>query len=225
MTSFDKSTAWKIQKDSGKANDFISFYKKQKAFVPGPIYDTNTAMGKRSPTKHNPLIVKFHKSKIPNFIDNTISMAKLYPGVGKYDTETKRKIVGAPKQTSPKGEFLNEAMFKGMKSAEYYNLVDVEKYKMNRSPILKIKGPVDKKAVESSGTKSYHLSPQHYKLEDKYKKLSTYEAAKDFKFAKGKRMTFTEIETKRRMETPGVGKYDHEKGQNRLTLGARRGYK
>lgn len=112
-----------------------------------------------------------------------------------------------------------------MKSAEYYNLVDVEKFKMNRSPILKIKGPVDKKFDPASNTKSNHLSPQHYKVEDKYKKLSTYEASKDYKFAKSKRMTFTEIENKRKMETPGVGKYDLEKGMNKITLGARRGYK
>lgn len=37
-------------------------------------------------------------------------------------------------------------------------------------------------------------------------------------------MTFTELETKRLKDVPGVGRYDLDKAINRITLGARKGY-
>ena len=42
---------------------------------------------------------------------------------------------------------------------------------------------------------------------------------------KSNRVNFTDIEIKKRKVSPGVGKYNIETADKRITLGARRGYK
>jgi hypothetical protein len=128
------------------------------------------------------------------------------------------------KFNSPKGAFIDEARARGFDTPSYYNAVNVEKFKMGRTGDCKIFKPI--KEVPQKLVKNNGVSPHTYKLENKHLGLSQFENVKAFKFSKGKKLTFTEIEVLKKKSQPGVGKYDISKAFERvLTLGLSRGYR
>jgi hypothetical protein len=77
------------------------------------------------------------------------------------------------------------------------------------------------KEAPSKIIKDNSVSPHTYKLEGKYLSMSTFRKTQVYKFARSPKKTFTDFECARFKSLPGVGKYDIDKGRNRITLGAR----
>lgn len=78
--------------------------------------------------------------------------------------------MGAAKSSSQKGEFMNDALFKGSQSADFYSPTDVQKYKMMSPMTTKIFTNTERKMEYPH--KPNNLSPQTYKLEGKHMKMS-----------------------------------------------------
>lgn len=138
---------------------------------PGPIYNEITELGKTSPVKINSMFVKFSKSKPTNFIDDHVKLNS-NPGVGRYETQRKNKIIGNYKYQSPKSAFFDEATAKGFDSPSHYPNVNVEKYKMGRTQDCKIWKPL--KEAPNRIIKDNTVSPHTYKTEGKHANMSTF---------------------------------------------------
>lgn len=111
----------------------ITMYKKLHSLDPGPIYENVTNLGKVSPVKLNPMFVKFSASKPTNFIDEHVKKCSGSPGVGRYETTRKSKILGNYLYASHKSAFFEAATAKGHDTPSHYPHIDVEKYKMRRT--------------------------------------------------------------------------------------------
>ena len=127
-------------KDPKNQRDFISQHKKQKSFVPGPIYNVGLDMAKNSPTRERMPSVKITKAKLPNYIEQAVLLNKHSPGVGSYDRELStrytnrpvQKIFGTYTSKGPKSAFFEDSTFRGLQTPGYRKedqIVHVEKYK------------------------------------------------------------------------------------------------
>ena len=105
-----------------------------------------------------------------------------------------------------------------MTTPSHYQSVDLDRIK-NRIISYKItKAPEIKKAVKDNSP-----NPHTYTKEVAFDK--TQRTNIQYGIPKGKTMGFTDYEIEKTKIVPGVGKYNIEKADKVITLGARRGYK
>ena len=146
--------------------------------------------------------------------------SKKLPGVGRYDLDKNyNKVHGTYTQKSPITGVVAEAQYNGMSSPSHYNSVDINliKQKYRTARIYKPKAEKgDWKVVQNNSP-----SPVTYDFE----KLKQMKRGLNCVINKSPKTNFTDIEIKNRKNSPGVGRYNPEEADRRITIGARRGYK
>ena len=185
---------------------------------PGPIYNYSDGLGIKSPTKRNTKFFRFSNSKPKTFIDEYVDNYRATPGVGKYTPNRNEKIRGTYSYNSPKSAFYDEAAARGMDTPSHYPEINVERYKMRRTQDCKIFKQM--KETPNKIVKNNSLSPSQYKVEGQHQSMSTHRRILSYKFSKAQKLTFTDLYISKKKNQPSVGKYDIDKGRDRLTLGA-----
>jgi hypothetical protein len=106
-----------------------------------------------------------------------------------------------------------------MASPSHYNSVDINliKQKYRTARIYKPKAEKGDWKVQQNNSPS----PVTYDFE----KLKQMKRGLNCVINKSPKTNFTDIEIKARKNSPGVGKYNPEEADRRITIGARRGYK
>ena len=111
---------------------------KQHSIDPGPIYKIDLDMSKPSCTLHNLPKYSFPKGKVADHLTLLQNISKTIPGAGKYNPIRKTKILGNYLYKTPIGAFTDEAISRAYDTPGPYNLIDTERYKMPRTPFVKI---------------------------------------------------------------------------------------
>ena len=139
-------------------------------------------MTKNSPIKTRQPSVKITKAKLPNYIQHAVNLNNYVPGVGKYQTQNKHRILGNYNNKGPKSAFFEEATFRGQDTPSHYNSVHIEKYKQHKTAEWKIHKPL--KEPDAYIKKNNSVSPSTYKVEDKYVVQSQYNKILNFTISK-----------------------------------------
>ena len=142
--------AW-ISKDL-KPRDYLTQYIKDHSMDPGPIYAVELDMSKQSIYLENSPKYRLHKGNVPKHLDQIQKLSSKIPGVGKYETMTKPKILGTYTQKNSGGTFSDAAIFKGMSTPSHYPAIDLNVIK-NRTGYTKITKPINENPKLERGTK------------------------------------------------------------------------
>jgi hypothetical protein len=126
-----------------KPRDFFSFYMHQHRLDPGPKYDVELNMTKKSPTRDNPPRVKIMNTKIPTNIQIIEAQAKKTPASNFYKPHRDPKILGTILVKEKIGAFSDQAIFYGKETPGHYPSVDPYKYKMSRTAEWKVHKPIN----------------------------------------------------------------------------------
>ena len=149
--------------------------------------------------------------------------AKNLPGVGKYDVQKSMdRVRGTYTTKAPISGVMAEAQYKGMTSPSHYNAVNLnlikQKYRTTRIYKPKTDAPADwkPKRTNAPAVGSYENDKARAMTERSAVKVSINREAKT---------SFLDANIRKSKNVPGVGKYNVEAAEKRITIGARRGYK
>ena len=217
-----------------KPRDFLTMYRNEHRHDPGPKYDVELDMSKKSPTHDNPPRIRLVKDKIPTRIAEIEIASRKVPGPGRYENDRKRKIYGTYTYKNAGGTFTDEALYRGMCTPSHYPAVDLEvtkvrcpKFRYKKAAVTQaidihggtftIPGRIDKIRKDGSpGAASYNHNESFYKT-------TVCESPIKWSLNKEKRVTYTCEQANRKSSVPAPSLYNPERAllSHTVTIGAR----
>jgi len=158
------------------------------------------------------------KGKVPDHLTQLQNISKTIPGTGKYNPIRKTKILGNYFYKTPIGAFTDDAMSRAYDTPGPYNLIDTERYKMPRTPFVKI---IKENGSGEKGEKEKSPSPGQYETHKAFLRTSTIENSIQWSIPKAEKLMFTDYSIKAAKYKPSVGNYELAKSDGRVTIGAR----
>ena len=129
------------------------------------------------------------KGTIPTYFENVVKLAKNTPGVGKYEPEKKKRILGNYTYATVGGGFTDAAMYQGQQTPPHYQAIDLDKIK-NRILSTKITPFKGDKDSQYKFKKNDSPSPHSYRNRDSYFNTQVHNV--NYSIAKTKKSNFAE---------------------------------
>ena len=113
----------------------------------------------------------------------------------------------------------------GMSTPSHYNSIDLDKYK-NTSPKYdwKVSKTVRIQPLKKTAAGAPETSPNSYKADESLQKKVLNQSPR-YSYPKEKNKSFIQKHQTDKAFVPGPNKYNLDKAYDRITIGARRGYK
>ena len=193
---------------------------------PGPKYEVELNMSKKSPDRNNPPRLIIKRDNIPTRITEIENESRKVPGPGRYDNAKKRKIYGTYTYKNFGGTFTDEALYRGMITPGHtYDAIDLEKIKNRASKFKYNKPNIDGPLTNRIGKipKSDDPACTSYKDNEAFYKTTFVERTIKWPLSKSKRTTYTCEQADRKASLPAPSHYHPEKAHDSgtVTIGAR----
>ena len=185
---------------------------------PGPKYNTQIHLGKKTINMKNTPNYSIQNTNIPDHMHEVVKHAKEVPAPGKYAIQKSDRIVGCVRLDEAKKNFLEEAQFLGQQTPHAYNEVPLQLYKSPRASVVQMGALVHQEKPRRADAIECNepIGPGYYQPEPAFQKKSNVPTPRTFSFIKSPKRMFMDDVIAKAKDVPAAGMYSPEKAEARL---------